>query len=67
LNFRERRIIILKEEMQGRQLSAPPKGKVSSTGRLLKACPTGGRLGSNACGEEVTLVETGARHFELIG
>ena len=53
--------------MQGRQLSAPPKGKVSSTGRLLKACPTGGRLGSNACGEEVTLVETGARHFELIG
>jgi len=46
--------------MQEKELSAPPKGKVSSTGRLLKVCPTGGRPGSNACGEGVALVETGS-------
>jgi len=45
---------------KGRELSAPPKGKVSSTGRLLKACPTGGQPGSNACGEGGALVETGS-------
>jgi len=31
-----------------------------SAGRLLKVCPTGGRPGSNACGEGVTLCEAGS-------